>query len=136
MEELLHKRVGTVSTIEHVDQYMDDTTEMRRVKELIYSFWKLREIREILDILDADGAAKSVNLMDNEYASYFLRNCLKVLADDYVLSDEDMLKLRRITQGTSSLEFLYDKSGKKEDLVYVTMVILWFQFAALEECRG
>ena len=98
---------------------MEDATESRKMKELIYSFWRIKQIRDILDLLESDMSTCTVNMEDNEHAAYFLKNCHKVLADDYVLTNDDMLRLRRQTFGTSSLEFLFNKNGKKENLVYV-----------------
>jgi hypothetical protein len=48
---------------------------------------------------------------ENKYVSYFLDNIQSICTEEYVLSDSDILKMRRVTLGISYLPFTYKKQS-------------------------
>jgi len=79
--------------------------ELSKIQNACEAIWACPEIKDAVE-LSFKQHQERLQLQTND--PYFL-NCLdKIFAEDYLPSDEDMLKMRRATSGSNEINFKYE----------------------------
>ena len=88
---------------------LNDKALLESIQNCIIPIWSMPEIKNTLNIMVKSHEFNSSNIYT--WAHFFLDKTDTILNSDYIVTNDDLMRLRRQTSGSQNIYFKYSKNN-------------------------